>query len=162
MFVIACQLVGSQTLWRFRFKEVSIDERVGAWCCICCWAHPSLTVGFILLWFSVGCTVKSLSLFYLFLYLDLYVLLSPPVIFLLTVPRWHFFCGSSLAFVFVFAILFFLFLAALWSPAGKGLTSWLLSCMWCFLVFCHFPIGCQWSGVVLDCIDSWSLPSFLL
>ena len=31
-----------------------------------------------------------------------------------------------------------LFLASLWSPAGKGLTSW-LSCMLCFLVFCHFP-----------------------
>ena len=31
-----------------------------------------------------------------------------------------------------------LFLAALWSPAGKGLNSW-LSSMLCFLVFCHFP-----------------------
>ena len=27
-----------------------------------------------------------------------------------------------------------MFTAALWSPAGKGLTSW-LSCMCCFLVF---------------------------
>ena len=35
---------------------------------------------------------------------------------------------------FVFIILSCLFLAALWSPAGKGLTSW-LSCVWCFLVF---------------------------
>ena len=31
-----------------------------------------------------------------------------------------------------------------------------------FLCFCHFPIWCSGSGVVLDCIDSWSLPSFLL
>ena len=32
------------------------------------------------------------------------------------------------------------FLAALWSPAGKELASW-LSCMLCCLVFCHFPKG---------------------
>ena len=31
-----------------------------------------------------------------------------------------------------------LFLAALWSPAKKGLTSW-LSGVLCFLMFCHFP-----------------------
>ena len=48
-----------------------------------------------------------------------------------------------------------LFFAALWSPAGEGLTSW-LSCMWCFRVFCHFPIRCPGSGVVLDCINSRS------
>ena len=58
-------------------------------------------------------------------------------------------------------ILSCLFLAALWPPSGKGLTSW-LSCMWCFLVFCHFPIWCPGSGVVFDCIDSLSLPSSLL
>ena len=27
-----------------------------------------------------------------------------------------------------------------------------------FLCFCHFPIWCPGSGVVFDCIDSWSLP----
>ena len=32
-------------------------------------------------------------------------------------------CGSSLLFVFV--MLSCLFIAALWSPAGKGLSSWL-------------------------------------
>ena len=31
-----------------------------------------------------------------------------------------------------------LFLAALWSPAGKALISWLL-CVLCFLVLFHFP-----------------------
>ena len=41
------------------------------------------------------------------------------------------------------------------------LTSW-LSCMWCFIVFCDFPVWCPGSGVVHDCIDCWSLPSFLL
>ena len=35
---------------------------------------------------------------------------------------------------FVSVILSCLFIEALWSPAGKGLNSW-LSCMWCFLVF---------------------------
>ena len=37
-----------------------------------------------------------------------------------------------------------LFICALWSSAGKGLTSWLS-----FVVYnCEFPIG------ILDCIDS--------
>ena len=39
-----------------------------------------------------------------------------------------------LCFTFVFIILSCLFLAALWSPAEKWLTSW-LSWVWCFLVF---------------------------
>ena len=50
-----------------------------------------------------------------------------------------------LCFVFVFNILSCLFLTALWSPAGKGLTSWLY-CVWCFLcVRVNFPYGvlCQ-------------------
>ena len=44
------------------------------------------------------------------------------------------------------------FICALWSPAGKELTSWLSS--WCLIVslsLCHCYPG---SGVVLDCIDS--------
>ena len=40
------------------------------------------------------------------------------------------------------------FIAALWSPAGKGLASW-LSCMLCFIVFCHFPMWCPGPGVIL-------------
>ena len=55
-------------------------------------------------------------------------------------------------FVFVFAMSC-LYHATLWSPAGKGLTSW-LSCIRCFLVFCHFPIRYPGIGVVLDCFDS--------
>ena len=54
-----------------------------------------------------------------------------------------------------------LFFAALWSPAGKGLNSW-LSCVLCFLVFCHFPIWCFGSGMVNDCIYSGSMTSCLL
>ena len=41
-----------------------------------------------------------------------------------------------------------LFVDALWSPAGKGLTSWLSFVM---LSLSHCYSG---SGVVLDCIDS--------
>ena len=45
-----------------------------------------------------------------------------------------------------------LFIDALWSPAGKGLTSWLSFVMsHCEVV--TFPLV-SWSGVVLDCIDS--------
>ena len=49
-----------------------------------------------------------------------------PVIFLLTIPWRCFFCGSILLFVFV--ILSCLFLVALLSAVGKGLTSW-VSCI---------------------------------
>ena len=38
--------------------------------------------------------------------------------------------------------------AALWSPAGKGLTSWLS------FVKISLSHWCPWSGVVLDSIDS--------
>ena len=53
-----------------------------------------------------------------------------------------------------------LFINALLPPAGKGLTSWLSFVMSnCEFVTSHWYPG---SGVVLDCINSWSLPSFLL
>ena len=60
--------------------------------------------------------------------------------------------------MFVFSVLRLLclcgrlFICALWSPAGKGLTSWLSfvvsNCE--FVTFHWYP----WSCVVLDCIDS--------
>ena len=53
-----------------------------------------------------------------------------------------------------------LFICALWSPAGKGLTS-LLS----FVVSTVSLSLSNWypgSGMVLDCIDSWSLHPYLL
>ena len=56
-------------------------------------------------------------------------------------------------FMFVFVMLSCLFLALLWSPAARTLTSW-LSYLLCFLVFCHFSIWCSGSIMVLDCIDS--------
>ena len=50
-------------------------------------------------------------------------------IFLLTVPRRYFFCGSIVFLCLVFLMLSHLFFAALRSPAWKGLTSWLLLVM---------------------------------
>ena len=44
-----------------------------------------------------------------------------------------------------------LFIAALWSPGGTGLTSWVLLVMF-IAFFCTFPIWYPGSGVVLDCI----------
>ena len=45
-----------------------------------------------------------------------------------------------------------LFICALWSPAGKGLTSWFLFVVSnCEFVTSHWY---PWSGMVLDCIDS--------
>ena len=60
---------------------------------------------------------------------------------------------SSCYLYLLFVMLSYLFNAALRSPAGKGLTP-SLSCAWCFVVFCHFPMWCPGSGEVLDCIDS--------
>ena len=44
---------------------------------------------------------------------------------------------------------------------GNG---WPFDCLLCCvsLCFCHFPMWCSGSGVVLDCIDYWSLPPSLL
>ena len=45
-----------------------------------------------------------------------------------------------------------LFICAFWSPAGKGLTSWLSFVVSTVsLSLSHWYLG---SGVVLDCIDS--------
>ena len=53
-----------------------------------------------------------------------------------------------------------LFICALWSPAGKGLTSWLSFVVSIVsLSLSHWYPG---SGVVLDCIDSRSLHPYLL
>ena len=53
-----------------------------------------------------------------------------------------------------------LFNSALWSPTGKGLTSW-LSFVVSDCEFVTFPLV-SWAGVVLYCIDSWSLHPYLL
>ena len=53
-----------------------------------------------------------------------------------------------LCFRFVFIMRSCLFLAALCLPDPLSLVCDNLLC------FCHFPIWCLGSGVVLDCIDS--------
>ena len=61
---------------------------------------------------------------------------------------------------------FCLYYAVLAVPCSFVVTCWeraYLLALLCvmFLVFCHFPIWCLRSGVVLDCIESWSLPSIV-
>ena len=53
----------------------------------------------------------------------------------------------------VFVMLSRLFIAAVWSPAGTGLISWLLFVMF-NCVFYHFPMWYPVLCVVLDCIVS--------
>ena len=53
-----------------------------------------------------------------------------------------------------------LFICALWSPAGKGLTSWLSFVV--SSVSLSLSLWYPGSGVVLDCIDSLSLHHYLL
>ena len=53
-----------------------------------------------------------------------------------------------------------LFICALWSPAGKGLTSWLSFVV--STVSLSLSHWCPWPDVVLDCIDSLSLHPYLL
>ena len=80
---------------------------------------------------------------------------------------WPFQGGSSFVDLLCFcSVLCFLclcarlFICALWSPVGKGLTSWLSFVVSSVsLSLSHWYPG---SGVVLDCIDSWSLHPYLL
>ena len=55
-------------------------------------------------------------------------------------------------FCLVFFMLLRQFFAALWLPAGKGLTSCLLLVMF-YCVFCYFSMWYPESGVVLDCVS---------
>ena len=82
-------------------------------------------------------------------------------IFLLTAPRGCFFCGS-----FVISVLFcYAFIdVCLLMPCDHLLgKSWPLGfCLWCLIVTLSLSHWYPGSGVVLNCIDSWSLPYFLL
>ena len=61
----------------------------------------------------------------------------------------------------VFVMLSRRFIAALWSPAGKGLSTWLLFVMSnCGHV--TFPCGIVGQVWYLIVFDSWSMPSFFL
>ena len=61
-------------------------------------------------------------------------------IFLLTIPMQYFFVDHLFYICIVLGMLSCLYIAALWSPAGKGLTSWLLFVMF-NCVFATFPCG---------------------
>ena len=83
-------------------------------------------------------------------------------IFLLTVPRRCFFCGSFMLFLSCNCYAFVC--VCLYAPCGHLLgKDWPLgSRLWCLavsLLLSHWYPG---SGVVLDCIDSWSLHLHLL
>ena len=41
--LIARRWVGLQTIWRFQLKDLSIDEKVGAWCFGCLSVPPGFT-----------------------------------------------------------------------------------------------------------------------
>ena len=89
--------------------------------------------------------------------------LSPPVKYFTDhFKARYFFCGS---FVFFVSCVSHAFASVHWAlPCGHLLwKGWPLgSCWWCLLHFCYFTRWYLGSGVVLDCIVSWSLPSFLL
>ena len=83
-------------------------------------------------------------------------------IFLLTVPRRHFVCGS-----FMFSVLCLLCLCVslfIILPCGHQLgKGWPLgSRLWCLTVSLSLPHWYPGSGVVLDCIDSLSLYPYFL
>ena len=61
-FLFNCMLVGRTS---DSMTVRTIDEMVGASCFGCCQAHRGLPVGFLLLRYTVLCTVESLSLLYL-------------------------------------------------------------------------------------------------
>ena len=83
-------------------------------------------------------------------------------IFLLSVPRLCFFCGSLMLFLSCFWYAFMH--VCLLMPCGHLMEKgWLLgSRLWCLIVKLSLSHWYPGSGVVLDCINSWSLPLFLL
>ena len=81
-------------------------------------------------------------------------------IFLLTIWRRYFFCGSFVLFMScvcnAFASVHGCLVVTCWERAD------LLAVVCDVCVFIHFPRWYPRPGVVLDCINSWSLPPFLL
>ena len=80
-------------------------------------------------------------------------------IFLLTFPRRYFFCGSFVLFVSCVSHAFTsVHCCLVVTCCQRGDPLALVGDVYC--IFCYFPMWYPWSGVVLDCIVSWSLPSF--
>ena len=84
-------------------------------------------------------------------------------IFLLTIPRRCFFCGSFMLVLSCFVMLSCTSVCVL-MPCGHLLwKGWPLgSRLWCRIVTLSLSYRYSRVSVVLDCIDPWSLPSFLL
>ena len=82
-------------------------------------------------------------------------------ILLLTIPRQYFFCGSFVLFMscvcHAFPSIHCCYVVTCW--AWADLLALICDVKLCF---CHFPMWYPRPDVVLDCIDSWSLPPFLL
>ena len=66
---------------------------------------------------------------------------------------------AVLLFSCVMHVLWLSCFRVLWSPEGKGLTSWLLFVM--FMVILLLSNLVSWNRCGIWCIDSWSLLSFL-
>ena len=86
---------------------------------------------------------------------------KPSKIFLLTFPRRHFFCWSFM--LFLSCVCYAFVRICLLMPCGHLLEQdWLLgSRLWCLLLSLLLSHWYHGSGMVLEYIDSWSLPSFL-
>ena len=97
-------------------------------------------------------------------------------VFLLTIPMRYFFvdhlCYLCLVFCLIvsnpdlcplsyFVILLCLFMSALWSPAGKGLTSWISFVMFncVFVSFLHGILGQVWY-LIVSILDLYQLSYF--
>ena len=177
--LIARRCVELQTVWRFRLKDLSIDEMVGAWCFGCCQANRINLLDFFCSGIQFYLLLSPYLCFISFLFLDLYVLGDDALIswgpFMQTehlcvltqiwtkgevgaplnrlkpsskILYWSFQGGASFVdhlCYFCLVLLCFharLFVDALWSPAGKGPTSWLSFVMsncdvgqvWCLIV----------------------------
>ena len=193
--LIARQWIGLQTLWRFRLKDLSIDEMVGAWYFGCLSGPPGFTC-----WISFApvfsfFTVESLSLLHLLVlswficsgrwcidtllvfHANIYVSWSTSELRVRLAPLNRFkpsskifywpFQGST-SFKDLLCFFCLVFAMHLWASVymclvvtcwGKG---WPFgSCLWCPTVSLSLSHWYPGSGVVLDCIDSWSLHPYL-
>ena len=72
--LIARWWVGLQTLWRFRLKDLSIGEMVGAWCFGCWQAHGVNLLDFFCSGIQFYALLSPYLCFISFLYLELYFL----------------------------------------------------------------------------------------
>ena len=82
---------------------------------------------------------------------------------LLAVPRQYILVDYLCYFCIVFVMLSRLLIAALWSPAGKGLTSWLsFVVLNCVVVTFPFGILCQVRYLIVSFPDFCPFLTFIL